>query len=310
MYGASPFFIFEKIDLLNGIKLIGGICIQVLIIWAVHLYLEIQFPHQNIFWRFILGNLVSAVLRLPILLIIPLFSPLIPNLAQKYLAYPIVTSLAVNIIVMVIVQSTVNGYKKMMNEKQIQELKWQNVVAQKQMLMQQLQPHFLFNALSVLKSLIIENPEKAENYTLQLSDFLRYTVQSSNKELATLAEELQFVKAFINLQKIRFDEAFVATISVKEEYEQRKIPVLALQLLVENIFKHNYFTPKKPLHFSIVADENTLTIRNEKTSPKLTEKNNTGLKNLNIRYQLISNQGIEIVDSEHEFVVKIPLLNP
>ena len=92
---------------------------------------------------------------------------------------------------MVIVQAIVNGYKKVLSEKQIQELKWQNTEAQKQVLMQQLQPHFLFNALSTLKSLISENPKEAEIYTLQLSDFLRYTVQSKNQELVTLEKELQ-----------------------------------------------------------------------------------------------------------------------
>ena len=209
---------------------------------------------------------------------------------------------------MVIIKAVVNGYKIAENEKQLQTLKWQNTEAQKQVLMQQLQPHFLFNALSTLKSLISENPTQAEDYTLKLSDFLRYTVQSQNQELATLANELNFANDYLNLQKIRFGDAFLSRLEVSEQYFQKKIPVLALQVLVENIFKHNYFTEKKPLHFTIKAKDNLLVVWNEKTSIRLSEKNNTGLKNLNARYLLICNKGIEILDNENEFQVIIPLL--
>jgi LytS/YehU family sensor histidine kinase len=88
-----------------------------------------------------------------------------------------------------------------------------------------------------------------------------------------------------------------------------KLPVLALQLLVENIFKHNYLSEKNPLKFSIVTYENSLIVYNEKKSVKLTEKNNTGLKNLNTRYQLICNKNIQIIDTHDQFKVIIPLLN-
>ena len=239
MYGVSPFFIFEKIDFSSWMKLVCGISIEVFIIWLVHIYFEIKFPNQKMIWRFILTNIFSAILRLPTLLIIPFFRPFLPNLIEKYAAYPIVTSFAANIIIMVIVQAIVNGYKKVLSEKQIQELKWQNTEAQKQVLMQQLQPHFLFNALSTLKSLISENPKEAEIYTLQLSDFLRYTVQSKNQELVTLEKELQFMNDYLNLQKIRFGSAFINQFDIEEACLQKKIPVLALQVLVENIFKHN-----------------------------------------------------------------------
>lgn len=308
MYGASPFFIFEKIDFFNWIKLVGGITIEVVIIWLVHIYFEIKFSNQKKHWRFIITYVISTILRVPSLLIIPVFKPSLPYLVEKYIAYPILTSFAVNVIVLVIVQAIVNGYKKAENEKKIQELKWQNTEAQKQVLIQQLQPHFLFNALCALKSLISENPVQAENYTLKLADFLRYTVQSSNQELVTLEKELQFVNDYLNLQKIRFGDSFLGNVEVYEQFSHKNIPVLAVQILVENIFKHNYFTEKKPLHFSIKIKGNSLIVWNEKTSVKLSEKNNTGLSNLNARYQLISNKKIEIKDTENEFEVTIPFL--
>ncbi len=308
LYGASPFLIFVKLDSSYWFKIVSLITLEVGIIWLVHIYFELKYPKQKNYIRFIYTYLVSTILRLPFLFIFPVFKYVLPQLVEKYLAYPILTSFALNIIIMVIIKAVVNGYKIAENEKQLQALKLQNTEAQKQVLMQQLQPHFLFNALSTLKSLITENPTQAEDYSLKLSDFLRYTVQSQNQELATLANELHFVTDYLNLQKIRFGAAFLSRIEVSELYLQKKIPVLALQVLVENIFKHNYFTEKKPLHFTITAKDDLLVVWNEKTSIKLSEKNNTGLKNLNARYQLICNEGIEILNNENEFQVTIPLL--
>lgn len=308
LYGASPFLIFGKIEFFNWLKLAGVISLEVSIVWLVHIYFIAKFPNQKILWRFVLTYIFSTLLRLPTLVLLPVVKPIIPNLTEKNIAYPILASFAVNAIVMVILQAIVNGYKKAESEKKIQELKWQNTEAQKQVLMQQLQPHFLFNALSTLKSLISEKPQEAEKYTLQLSDFLRYTVQSKTQELVTLEKELQFVSDYLNLQKIRFANAFIATIDVSENVLQKKLPVLALQILIENIFKHNYFTENKPLHFSIKVYENNLIVWNEKTSIKLSEKNNTGLSNLNARYELIGSKSIKIKDAEFEFEVTIPLL--
>ncbi len=308
MYGACPFFIFEKIDFFNWINLVIGITFEVGVIWLVHIFFELKFPNQKSYLRFVVTYLISTVIRLPSMLIFPVFKQFVPQLVEKYVAYPIITSFALNVIVMVIIKAIVNGYKKAESEKQVQELKWQNTEAQKQVLMQQLQPHFLFNALSSLKSLISENPKEAEKYTLQLSDFLRYTVQSNGQELVSLEKEWHFVNDYLNLQHIRFGSAFNGDFQIADVYLQKKIPVLALQVLIENIFKHNYFTEKKPLHFSIKAHEHSLVVWNEKTSLKLSEKSNTGLTNLNTRYQLICNKSIEIYDTENEFQVTIPLL--
>lgn len=308
LYGASPFFIFEKIDFFNWVKLVGGITLEVFVVWLVHIYFESNYPNQKKLYRFSVTYIISTILRLPSLLILPVFKPMVPVLIEKYIAYPIITSFAANVIVLVIVQSIVNGYKKAESENQIQELKWQNTEAQKQVLIQQLHPHFLFNALSTLKSLISEKPKEAEKYTLQLSDFLRYTVQSKNQELVTLEKEWQFVRDYLNLQKIRFYNAVIGDIAIEDVYLQKKIPIMALQVLVENIFKHNYFTEKKPLHFSIKVAKDSIIVWNEKKSLKLSEKNNTGLTNLNARYQMICNKCIEISETANEFQVTIPLL--
>jgi len=304
IYGVSPFYIFHQINLSAFLILIVGGTISVYIVWLVNIFFELKFPNQNMVVRFILTYMVNVAIRLFFVLFFPSLLS-----ADKYHMYAIITSLVLNAIVMVILHSIVTGDKKSQVEMQFQELKWQNTESQKHLLMQQLQPHFLFNALSILKSLIKENTEQAEAYTTKLSDFLRYTVQSQNQQLVPVKKELQFVGDYINLQKMRFAKAFTYSIEIPEEILRKNIPVLALQILVENIFKHNNFTEKKTLHFFISSSTDRIVVWNEKTSVRQTEKNNTGLANLNARYQLICNKSIEVLDNENEFTVTIPLMN-
>jgi len=306
IYDTSPLYIFNIINFNNFLLQFVILTIDVFLFWLVHIVFERKFPKQNLFLRYVFTCLIIIAIRGLTFISTP-NSPLMGT--HTYLAYPIITYLALNALIMIMVQSIVTGYKKAEAENQIQELKWQNTESQKQVLMQQLQPHFLFNALSILKSLIKENSEQAEAYIIKLSDFLRYTVESQNQQLVPVKKELQFIYDYINLQKVRYGEAFSYTIDISEEVQKKNIPVLAMQILVENIFKHNNFTEKKPLHFSITGSSDRIIVWNEKTSVRQSEKNNTGLANLNARYMLTCNKNIEVTDKENEFIVTIPLIN-
>lgn len=308
LYGSSPLVIFVKLRLQDWLQIGAGITLEVALIWIVHIYFELRYPSQKHYIRFIVTYVVSTVTRLPFLFLLPFFKSLVPQLVEQYILYPILTTFAVNIIVMVIIQSIVNGYKKAESEKQVQELKWQNTEAQKQVLMQQLQPHFLFNSLSTLKSLIAQRPQDAENYILKLSEFLRYSVQSKNEDLIPLEKELRFVSDYLDLQRIRFNEAFTQEIAIEDRYLKAHLPVLALQSLVENIFKHNYFTESHPLHFTIRTETGKLVVWNRKTSVKLAQRNHTGLRNLDARYRLFGTDGIAIEENDDTFQVTLPLL--
>ena len=277
-----------------------------LFVWAVHIYFALKFPKQNNIVRFTTTYLANVVLRLVFLDRIPI--PKIHEFDSSYIAYPIITSFAINAIVMMMVNSIVTSYKKAQTEKELQDLKLQSSEAQKQILIQQLQPHFLFNSLSTLKSLIGENVQMAEDYTVKLSDFLRYSIQANQNEIISLEKELQFVQDYIYLQKMRFDNAFEYSINIPKNLLKAEIPVFSLQTLVENIFKHNYFTEKNKLHFSIESTGDKIKVTNTKTAIKVTEKTNTGLQNLNKRYLLILNHPILIENTENAFSVTIPLI--
>ena len=225
-------------------------------------------------------------------------------------AYPAVNALVVNSIIWVIIELVRSGELKKQAEATIDKLRIENLEAQKQSLIRQIQPHFLFNALSTLKSLINENQKDAEDYTVRLSNFLRYSFASESTDLTTLEQELDFVQNYIELQSIRFEHAFKYNIEIPQEVMQHRLPVLGLQTLVENIFKHNYFSEQKPLEFSIVYKGGGLIVWNQKVGLKLTERNQTGLVNLNKRYELTNGSTISIVDNEEEFAVTIPLIAP
>jgi two-component system, LytTR family, sensor kinase len=310
VYGGSPFYIFDKIDLPTYFILIFGLTINVLLTFLIHIYFSYKFPNQNNYWRFISTYLVNVTFRIFFVFFDPIFKISEPKFAREYLSYPILTSFALNAIIMIIVNSIVIAYKKNETEQELQAIKLQHTEAQKQVLLQQLQPHFLFNSLSVLKSLIADSPNNAQEYVLRLSDFLRYSVQSANTEIVEIGKETQFVRDYIELQKVRFEEAFTFEIDIPSSFEKAFVPILSLQILVENIFKHNYFTEKNPLQFSIRIEQDFIVVRNTKVSIKLTPKSETGLANLNKRYELITNKSIVIEDVEDFFEVKIPIIYP
>lgn len=230
--------------------------------------------------------------------------------AGGFPTYPVVNALVVNSILWVIIEMVRSGEQKKEAQATIDRLKIENLEAQKQSLLRQVQPHFLFNALSTLKSLIHENQSSAETYTVKLSNFLRYSFLSESAGLVSLEKELEFVQNYIELQSIRFEDSFQYDVTIPEEAMTYQLPIFALQTLVENIFKHNYFSEKKPLAFRIYYENDTLIVWNKKGGLKLTERNETGLANLNKRYELTLGDGIVIMDRKDDFSVTLPLIKP
>lgn len=324
LYGVSPIYIFNKIPTPIIYFAGSGLMLNVLAFWLANIWiikktwiteskwnryifsylciLAIHFGFAGLRW-IIFHTLVFTRLD-------PSFLPEKMPISQgEVFIYPLVSVLAINTIILIISNSILLSHKKENAELEIEYLKVNNLEAQKQMLIQQLQPHFLFNTLSVLKSLIKERPEDAENYTVKLSEFLRYTVQVNNTHLVTLSEELKFTTDYIDLQKVRFEKSLLVDIHVPDSLKEKKIPAYALQTLVENAIKHNAFTESKPLYIHIYATEKTITVMNNKFMKKNTEKSGLGLKNLNSRYNMMSNQDIIISDDTDSFSVTVYLYN-
>ena len=180
------------------------------------------------------------------------------------------------------------------------------------LLKQQIQPHFLFNALNVLKTLIKRKPEVAEEYLISLSDFLRASVNQNRKSLATLKEELKICVDYMDMQKIRFGDAidFKIEISPDELNDGGLLPVFSLQPLVENAIKHNNFTEESPLKIRVLKRDEWLEISNN-SQPKINviESSGVGLDNLEERYRILSGDPLQIQSDGAVFSVKIKILN-
>lgn len=189
-------------------------------------------------------------------------------------------------------------------------LRAENVITHYEVLKSQMDPHFMFNSLNTLQSLIGTDAEKAQRYVQELSQVLRATLQ--NKEVVTLEKELQGVQAYCNLMQIRYGDNLHFNFNIDPKYLSYFLLPLSLQTLVENAIKHNVISGKQPLQVSIVTTgEQSLKVSNP-IQPKIMEEagNGIGLANLSERYQLKWNRNVEIINDGTSFEVVLPLVEP
>lgn len=189
-------------------------------------------------------------------------------------------------------------------------LKQESLRSQLNALKSQINPHFLFNTLNVLTSLIRINPELSEKYVEQLSKIYRYILEFKSEELIQLKNELDFIESYLFLLNIRFEDKLQVEIDPKLFQVEAKIPHLTLQMLIENAVKHNAFSVKTPLKIRILMDDkNDVNIINNLQPRTFAEgSTGTGLKNIEERYKLVSDKRPSFKSIGNEFVAKIPLI--
>ena len=173
----------------------------------------------------------------------------------------------------------------------------------------QIDPHFLFNSLNVLSSLIEENPDNAQRFTTSLSKIYRYVLEQKDKELVSVDDELSFAKTYMNLLKMRFENSLFYELPTTAINPDAKVVPLSLQLLLENTVKHNVVSEQKPLHIRIFIDGDYLAIQNDfQKKEVLQDRQGVGLTNIVNRYAIITNRKVLVEQNEETFTVKIPIL--
>jgi LytS/YehU family sensor histidine kinase len=193
-----------------------------------------------------------------------------------------------------------------------EHLRTENIQSRYNMLVGQINPHFFFNSLNSLSMLVRDgNEQKALEYIDQLSYTFRYIIQNGQSAMTPLKTEMEFASAYGELFKVRYADKLFFDIEIDPKYNDWLLPALSLQPLIGNAVKHNTITKKQPFHISIYTEDSTLVVKNNK-SPKLEPEPSTGigLKNLHSRWQLISGTDIEIIDTDKEFIVRLPLQRP
>ncbi|RIJ34316.1 sensor histidine kinase [Pontibacter oryzae] len=229
----------------------------------------------------------------------------------RALFFPFIAGVTNNTIVIIILELVVLQRKKTQVELENAQLKMNSMQAQHQHLKHQLQPHFLFNALNTLKTLIRRKPQEAEDYLVRLAEFLRASLTSDGKDTVPLGEELKLCTDYLEMQKVRFKDAFTYDINIPESIQQTAfVPVFALQLLAENAIKHNGFTVEEPLGIHIRQHpEGFIEVCNNKKAKRINEQSSgIGLKNLRERYSALSEAAVRVTETEKHFCVQLPIL--
>ena len=289
-------------------------------IWEGNLFIDrklnkklpwVQKPLKRFFVQFPIGILFSALTIYAGMLVYNTFFCQLPEQFRSTLfSLSIVIGTLFSIILLgfEISFQFFNHWKNSLIE--IEKYKTESIKAQLENLKNQINPHFLFNNLSVLSSLVYKDQDKAVDFINQLSKVYRYLLDNRNNELVTIEHELTFIKSYIYLLQIRFQSNIVFKIEIDSAFLNKLIPPMALQMLIENAIKHNEISNEQPLMISVKVEEDKLVTTNNlqlRTNHEPSSK--TGLKNIKDRYQHFTNRKVEILESDTMFVVKLPILN-
>ncbi|SEA45441.1 2TM domain-containing protein [Flavobacterium gillisiae] len=265
--------------------------------------------------RVIVGFSTSFVLTLFLILLLRIFEDVIIEEStltaffQNESASNYVVASVVTFVVLVGIHSLY--FYKAYNENRVKEQKIiaGTASAKFESLKNQIDPHFLFNSLNVLSSLIEENPDNAQRFTTSLSKIYRYVLEQKDKELVSVEEELAFAKTYMNLLKMRFEDSLNYELNIINADPEAKVVPLSLQLLLENAVKHNVVSAGKPLQIRIYIENGCLVVQNDYQKKEVLQgRQGVGLQNIISRYAIITNRKVMVEQNEKTFTVKIPIL--
>jgi len=279
-----------------------------LISWTLNIVFFVYFIKslKSFFWKWLASNICLLIYLFSLHLISKnLFIIDTPN----FLYFRILNVTSINIVIFVVNMWLNTFDNKLQLEDENNQLKINRLQAELAQLKNQINPHFLFNALSSLKSLMVINSQNAESYLIKLSDFLIASIGQTN-DLVLLQDELLICNNYIDLQKIRFQDSLIYETEIDPDALQHSIPFFALQSLIENALKHNIVSLLNPLTIRVEVKGNQLTIINN-TQAFLTEEASSkiGLHNLNERMKILTGQPIVIDKNQHCFKVQLTLLS-
>lgn len=258
-------------------------------------------------YRF-LKSIIAATALLIIVYNIFLLTPLFQN---KNLKWMFVVRYFIAIIPFLIIQYAFRANKKVAQlELEKQQIQTENYKVQLEALRTKADPHFLFNSLNTLRTMVRHQDPKSEQFILSLSDFYRQTLRYNESTLINLIDEVKVLESYLFLMKNRNEEAIQISIHIAEELYKQQIPTLALQTVVENCFKHNMMTSKMPLNIDIKSIDNYIEVKNS-VQPRISNSSSSGygLENLKKRYELLNiENGVDIESTDDYFLVRLKLI--
>lgn len=256
-----------------------------------------------------LKSIIAATALLIIVYNIFLLTPLFQN---KNLKWMFVVRYFIAIIPFLIIQYAFRANKKVAQlELEKQQMQTENYKVQLEVLRTKTAPHFLFNSLNTLRTMVRHQDPKSEQFILSLSDFYRQTLRYNETTLIKLIDEVKVLESYLFLMKNRNEEAVQIGINISEALYKHRIPTLALQTVVENCFKHNMMTSKLPLFIEVKnIGNNTIEVKNN-IQLRITNHSSSGygLENLKKRYELLNiENGVDIESRDDYFFVRLKLI--
>ncbi|RZJ54763.1 MAG: histidine kinase [Flavobacterium sp.] len=302
--------LFDAFSTLHDIIINSSItlCFSVFI-WYYNIYSLPKFSSQRTSKNLFNGKLLlSVVLGILIMVVLVIAHQ---EIFQAQMDAPIMFELRgvlINLIVYMFLHLLFQNYQTQQMGVELEHTKALNLGAQYELLKQQVNPHFLFNSLNTLKSMVDINDPMSSEFILKLSDFYRFTLESRKMDLISLREELQILDSFVYLLKARFEDGFVLENDVDAKQYDAAIPPFTLQLLIENCIKHNVVSLDKPLVIKLYTEGDFLVVENKIQLKRGALSTGVGLDNINQRFAHLLHQEIEIYKDETIFKVKIPTI--
>jgi len=305
----GPFFFDDEILFVS---------IGTILLWEGNLQIDsyldkkiswITMPNERIIVQ-IITNLVYTILVLFTLISVinyfkfDTFEVFNPKLREVFIPTIVITFL---VVIIDISNHFLKSWKTSLIE--FEKHKTESANAQLQNLKNQLNPHFLFNNLSVLTSLVYKNQDKAADFINELAKVYRYVLDTKNSELVPLQEELDFINHYIFLQKIRFEDSISFEIKIEESKKSAYLLPMCLQMLVENTIQHNETSQANPLKVLIYTENDSLVIENPILSRSdISESTKTGIKNIKQRYSFFTDKKVIVSNNGKIFKVILPLI--
>lgn len=281
-----------------------------LYVWYYNLYTLPKFSSYKITTRFVGIRLVkSLVIGIAVMAVLVFAELWIINqlqLSSMMLMYQfrgILINLTIYMFIYLLYQSYTNHFINL----ELERTKADHLRTGYELLKQQVNPHFLFNSLNTLKSMVDVNDEHSGEFILKLADFYRFSLETRNADNVTIAQELKVLDAYFYLLKARFEEGIAIQIKLDEAVLEWPIPAFTLQLLMENAIKHNVVSLDEPLLIQIYSDKSSIFINNNRQPKQMAEPSTgMGLENIRQRFQHLTGRLIVVQSDQHNFTVKLP----
>ncbi|HBH47955.1 MAG TPA: hypothetical protein DDX98_04915 [Bacteroidales bacterium] len=266
-------------------------------------------PNRRFWLQFIYHSIVGIILVLSLRYMVDIF------ISKQFFYVLRIEILSVLVIVFTILSYEILEYGSYLayhskySLAEMERFKKENAEFRFETLMNQVNPHFLFNSLNTLSSLVYEDADTASKYIRELARVYRYVLENKQNELVPLNTDLDFVGAYIYLLELRFKDMISFDFKLNDEHSDKLIAPMTIQLLIENAVKHNIVSRKKHLKIKVFSEDDYLVVSNNiQLRPVKEYSSGIGLTNIKSRYAYLNNNQVIVQETDTDFIVKIPLI--